>query len=62
MILNNSFIDLTLTPGLSLGPIIVYVLPAPVCPYAIIHTLYPSAHEVMIGLVSSNTFRVNGEE
>lgn len=30
IILNNSCIERTLTPGLSLGPIIVYVLPAPV--------------------------------
>lgn len=32
IILNNSCIERTLTPGLSLGPIIVYVLPAPVWP------------------------------
>jgi len=32
-------LHLMLTPGLSGGPIMVYVLPAPVCPYAMMHTL-----------------------
>ena len=30
---------LILTPGSDLGPIMVYVLPEPVCPYAIMQTL-----------------------
>ncbi len=52
----SSLMARMLTPG-SLGvPIMVYVLPEPVWPYANIHTLYPSTHDVMMFLASSNTY------
>lgn len=48
---------LVLMPGWSAGPCIVQVFPDPVCPYASIQALYPSAQLRTRGATSSKTCR-----